>query len=262
MYNEINCEVIRDLLPPYVDQLTSPSSCILVEEHLKACEHCKKALEQLQNEEAAAPVLPGEALGRVKKQINKKRIWTALLSAIAACALAFFGFYLIMIPYAMHYDPALFADELITLEKSDQWGYSGLFLIFSQGENRHFIKEPGHIYRYDDVIMENGEEIYVVYMTWYRNGFDILRDVFLGSRAFSNSVSTPWHNTMSDRPPATRLYYYPHGDIDKYWQTSNYDYDGTRGWSQRTPVLERSYLIWEWDVEAYGEPMDLREIQH
>ena len=45
------CEVIRDLLPLYVDEICSGQSREIVEEHLKECEECSEILKKLQNTE-------------------------------------------------------------------------------------------------------------------------------------------------------------------------------------------------------------------
>lgn len=44
---EINCNIIRDLLPSYVDDICSGDSRCLVEEHLENCEQCRTQLELL-----------------------------------------------------------------------------------------------------------------------------------------------------------------------------------------------------------------------
>ncbi len=44
-----NCDVIRDLLPLYVDGVCSAASRALVDEHVKTCPSCAKMLSQLQN---------------------------------------------------------------------------------------------------------------------------------------------------------------------------------------------------------------------
>ena len=46
----IKCEVVRDLLPLYVDGVASEESCTLIEEHLKECEDCKEYLKLLQED--------------------------------------------------------------------------------------------------------------------------------------------------------------------------------------------------------------------
>ena len=40
--SKIQCEVVEDLLPLYVENMASPSSRVLVEEHLKDCEGCRR----------------------------------------------------------------------------------------------------------------------------------------------------------------------------------------------------------------------------
>ena len=42
-----NCEIIRDLLPLYVDELTSPESNALIETHLETCPVCRMELERM-----------------------------------------------------------------------------------------------------------------------------------------------------------------------------------------------------------------------
>jgi len=82
MKYEINCEIIRDLLPPYADGLASVSTRGLVDEHLKQCEPCGRALDQLCDEEDTPPLSPERALGRVKKQISKKRRRTGIFATL------------------------------------------------------------------------------------------------------------------------------------------------------------------------------------
>lgn len=43
----ISCEIIRDLLPLYHDNVCSEKSCKLVEEHLATCEECTAELNKI-----------------------------------------------------------------------------------------------------------------------------------------------------------------------------------------------------------------------
>ena len=83
----MNCNVIRDLLPLYVEDMVSPESKALVEDHLQDCESCTKELENLKN----TPKLPLEvetgSLRRVGNAIQKRRTLTALAAAMTAIAL-------------------------------------------------------------------------------------------------------------------------------------------------------------------------------
>ncbi len=47
----INCNIIRDLLPSYVDHICSEDSRHLIEEHMSDCEQCRAQLELLKNTE-------------------------------------------------------------------------------------------------------------------------------------------------------------------------------------------------------------------
>ena len=42
-----NCEIIKDLLPLYLDKVCSKESSALVEEHLRTCKECQNYLEGL-----------------------------------------------------------------------------------------------------------------------------------------------------------------------------------------------------------------------
>lgn len=46
---EINCNIIRDLLPSYVDDICSEDSRHLIEEHLESCEQCRTQLQLLRD---------------------------------------------------------------------------------------------------------------------------------------------------------------------------------------------------------------------
>lgn len=46
----MKCEIIRDLLPSYLDELTSAESNQAIEEHLQECKDCRKHLEAMKTE--------------------------------------------------------------------------------------------------------------------------------------------------------------------------------------------------------------------
>ena len=45
MRNE--CNIIRDILPLYAEDMVSPDTVSYVEEHLKSCEACRREYEQM-----------------------------------------------------------------------------------------------------------------------------------------------------------------------------------------------------------------------
>ena len=95
MNKNIPCEVIRDLFPSHIDGLTSPVTEELIEEHLKECEDCRKALAAMRSSSGT-----GEVPETDKKEIdflkkNKKKnfrvLMTSLGGALALLLVCFLG---------------------------------------------------------------------------------------------------------------------------------------------------------------------------
>lgn len=87
----MKCEIIRDLLPNYIEELTSEESNHVIEEHLQTCPDCKKYLEEMQS-----GITTPEPAEVDIKQINpfkklKKRTWKAIGLTILICILLFGG---------------------------------------------------------------------------------------------------------------------------------------------------------------------------
>ncbi|MBE5906292.1 MAG: hypothetical protein E7277_05785 [Lachnospiraceae bacterium] len=54
---KLDCDVIQDLLPLYVDKVSSESSNELIENHLQNCEKCKMIYEQMKNPPVSSPTV-------------------------------------------------------------------------------------------------------------------------------------------------------------------------------------------------------------
>lgn len=50
MNNKENCEIVKDLLPSYTDNLTSEESKKFIESHLKECKECNKVYENMKKD--------------------------------------------------------------------------------------------------------------------------------------------------------------------------------------------------------------------
>ena len=87
---KIKCEVIRDMLPLYVDDIVSDGTREIVEEHLKDCEECRKE-EMVMRSGISIPVNmdvrieEANILKRMKKAVKNKRIKTAVASIVMTC---------------------------------------------------------------------------------------------------------------------------------------------------------------------------------
>ena len=41
-----NCKIVQDLLPNYIEKLTTEETNQFIEEHLKECDECKKSFRE------------------------------------------------------------------------------------------------------------------------------------------------------------------------------------------------------------------------
>lgn len=80
MMKEINCNIIRDILPLYVDEVVSEDTKELVSEHLEGCPGCRQELEQLRKPVAIPVERETGPLKRFKKKWKQARFRTALIS--------------------------------------------------------------------------------------------------------------------------------------------------------------------------------------
>ncbi|MBB4826235.1 hypothetical protein HNO89_003472 [Sporosarcina luteola] len=91
----MKCNVVKDLLPLYVDGICSEDTIEIVEEHVRDCDKCKAHLMMMQTD--YVETIPEEVRDAVKpfKKINKKRriqvvvaiVLTFLLTVIGAIVL-------------------------------------------------------------------------------------------------------------------------------------------------------------------------------
>ena len=82
MNNE--CKVIQDLLPNYIENLTSEESNEIIKKHLKECEKCQKIYESMKENEDDKKIEKGkiELLKKVKKKISFLKIILILILLI------------------------------------------------------------------------------------------------------------------------------------------------------------------------------------
>lgn len=90
--NRINCEVVEDMLPLYVENMASPSTRELVEEHLADCEACREKETQMKgNVQLPKDSDKGaDLLNKLSKQLFRKKataVAVAVLGMLLVCVL-------------------------------------------------------------------------------------------------------------------------------------------------------------------------------
>lgn len=94
----ITCNIIKDLLPLYAEDMVSEDSKALVDDHLCSCDSCTKELAELKK----APKVPVEvettSLKRVEDTIRKRKLLTAATAMMTLVAVLVTGTIFSMTP--------------------------------------------------------------------------------------------------------------------------------------------------------------------
>lgn len=98
MKDKINCNIVQDLLPNYIENLTNEETNLYIEEHIKDCNSCKKLLEDLQKDFKLTNTKKEEREIKYFKKYNKKmkilKIIIIILLIIALGIMTCFYFYM------------------------------------------------------------------------------------------------------------------------------------------------------------------------
>jgi len=100
---KVTCEIVRDLLPLYIDDLCSNDSKSTIEEHITICDSCRSELQTMQlsittssreqnlNEAAVVKMLSKEWKKSKWKSLLKGIAYTLIVVAILALFLVLFA---------------------------------------------------------------------------------------------------------------------------------------------------------------------------
>ena len=126
------CDIVRDILPLYVDDACSEASAEMVKEHLNACADCNAIYQKLLShtsedvlhEESESVIMRHEAK---EKQRGRKKITIAVLVSIALCIIAIFTA-LFLLPINIAYEPVKidFPFEVEDVENVEMYHYDGV----------------------------------------------------------------------------------------------------------------------------------------
>ena len=85
---KISCNMIRDILPLYVEDMASQDTRDLVEEHIASCENCKKRLEEMKTFEEPPVDTDIAPLRNIQNTLRKKKLQTIILSVMVTLVFA------------------------------------------------------------------------------------------------------------------------------------------------------------------------------
>ena len=153
----MQCEVIRDLLPLYQDELCSPVTAELVRQHLAECPDCARAAEWMRSQVHVEerPVIRAESPFYVYQKKVFLRTVLAVLATLAVCFAAFCGWQY----FAENYPPRQIVLSRVTAQETDQWRQAEEPVVFDSIFHRREVildahcEQPAHL-RFRD---ENGD---------------------------------------------------------------------------------------------------------
>lgn len=91
---KLDCEIVRDLLPSYIDRLTSDKTTEAVTAHLNECEACRAAYREMTNSEP--PIVEQPEIDYLKK-VNHSRRRIRNIAIAAACGVLALGLIALLI---------------------------------------------------------------------------------------------------------------------------------------------------------------------
>ncbi len=83
MTKKVECEIVQDLLPIYVDGLTHEVTSKVVDEHLKTCEVCEEVYTLMKEPEEKSSVEEPKQLHKFLKRIRNKGLVTGVMIVTA-----------------------------------------------------------------------------------------------------------------------------------------------------------------------------------
>lgn len=109
---KVSCNIIRDILPLYAEDMVSPDTRELVDGHLCECDACTKELGALKKAEKVPVEVDIASLKRVGDTIRRRRILTAITAVMTVLTVFVTSVIFMMTPYYLTAEQAIEGVEL------------------------------------------------------------------------------------------------------------------------------------------------------
>ena len=121
MKTELPCGIVQDLLPGYIDDLTSEATNTAVEEHLAHCEACAKMYDEMNAEIAHTTVnVDDKKLLKQSQKKLSKRIWKVAVIVALTVAITLSGTYMAHFWYWGRRHSVLYDVKTVTVVKNEE----------------------------------------------------------------------------------------------------------------------------------------------
>ena len=116
-----NCKIVQDLLPNYIENLTSEETNTFIEEHLTECDNCKKIYESMKKDyKIENEKRDGREVEYIKKYNKKMKVWKKFL----LIALVIFAVYACSVIYKLIILSNIDKQNIISNNKENYYYYS------------------------------------------------------------------------------------------------------------------------------------------
>lgn len=122
MRNE--CNIIRDLLPLYAENMVNSCTADFIEDHFKGCEACQKEYEHIKEPQPPQEISDTAPLLKLSRKMKFKRIQTIALTVVFVTSLFVSAFAVLDAPIYLPYSEGLVTPE--------QQGDKGMLLTFDE----------------------------------------------------------------------------------------------------------------------------------
>ena len=79
---KIKCDVIKDILPLYIENIASEDTRVLIEEHVDECEDCKKELEEMKFPRNIPIDINTNGIKKVKNKLFREKFKAIIFSIV------------------------------------------------------------------------------------------------------------------------------------------------------------------------------------
>ena len=91
MKEKLNCKIVQDLLPNYIDGLTNDETNKYIEEHINECAECKRILENMQKKLNIKNGEKDKKTVKILKKYNNKMLFLKIVFVIFLAIIILFG---------------------------------------------------------------------------------------------------------------------------------------------------------------------------
>lgn len=225
---EINCNIIQDILPLYVDDVVSEDTREMVEEHLKSCDTCRKEadiLKQNVNLPTSRNIKLSDAriLRKLKQRFFKRKVIISVVSvAVAAAAVLGLHAYMVLTEIFVPYDSGK-----VSIEEID-----GKIYASYEGDTLGGTKAIN-----PTQVMIKGEKKKAAFLCYYETPWSRYVQPIVSGGSGQDGNKDMF--CLGDKTEIDRVYY-AEFDFDHEWRRPDISME-----EFLEPIIDRGEMVWE-----------------